>query len=299
MLRYRAFLCVAWLVERLPRRFAYLFTLVLGEVFFALNRTGRRVALVHMRHVLGPDAPARVVRRAARGCFRAVAWYYTDLARTPQMSVTRFNERNVHDTGYEHLAGAIASGRGVVMTTIHYGNPEYAAQCLRARGVTFLALVEPLEPPELAALFQRYRSSQGHEFVEVGPGGIKRALRCLRRGGLVAVLVDRDLQRSGVVVPFLGAPARLPAGAVDLALHTGAALVPIVARRVGLDEFDVTIEPPLLLERTGDARADRWLNTARLIRRFEPYLRRDPSQWFVIDEPVWLAYQRTAPDSSS
>jgi KDO2-lipid IV(A) lauroyltransferase len=177
----------------------------------------------------------------------------------------------------------------VVVATQHYGNPDYTSQCLVTQGITFLALVEPLEPPELHRLFQDHRRSQGHQFVAVGVSGIKQAVRRLRAGGIVAVLIDRDIQHSGVEAPFFGAMARLPVGAVDLALHTGAHLLPMVARRVRLDEFAVTIEPPMTLLRTGNRERDRRDNTARLIGRFEKYLRQDPSQWFVLEEPVWPA----------
>lgn len=287
MLRYRLYLWSAWLFERLPRRAAYLLAWLIGGLAYTLNVPARRVAHLHMRHVLGPAAPAADVRRAARGCFRAAAAYYTDLARTPRIDLVSFNATNIHDRGYEHLEKAVAAGRGAVLASIHYGNPELVSQCLRARGITYLALVEPLEPPALAALFNRRRASHGHQFVEVELSGIKRALRHLRAGGVVAVLVDRDIQHTGLEVPLLGAPARLPAGPIDLALHTGAPILPIITYRRRLDEFDAVIEPPLELERTGDPHRDRWLNTLHLIERFEPYLRRDPSQWFVLEEPVW------------
>jgi lauroyl/myristoyl acyltransferase len=64
-------------------------------------------------------------------------------------------------------------------------------------------------------------------------------------------------------------------------------VLPLLTRRIALDRFEAVIEPPLELVRTGDEAADRRRNTERLIQRFEPYLRRDPSQWFVLQEPIW------------
>jgi lauroyl/myristoyl acyltransferase len=287
MLRFRVFQCAGWVMRHLPPRAAYLLASLIGELSFALNTPARRVALAHMRRILGPHAPSATVVRAARGCFRAATYYYTDLARTPLMDPARFSRENIRDYGFGYLADAVAAGRGAVVATLHYGNPEFTSQCLGARGVTFLALVEPLDPPALHELFQRHRRSQGQEFVEVGLGGIKRAIRHLRGGGVVAMLIDRDIQHSGVDVPFFGAPARLPVGAVDLALHTGADLLPTITRRIRTDAFEATIEAPMQLIRTGDRDEDRRINTARLIKRFEKYLRQDPSQWFVLEEPVW------------
>jgi KDO2-lipid IV(A) lauroyltransferase len=287
MLRYRTFLWSMWLSERLPRTVVYLLAALIAEVAFVINGSARRVAAAHMQTILGPSASRRSVLRAARGCFRAAAWYYADLVLMPRLDPVRFNARNIHDTGFEHVERAVRAGRGAVLVSLHYGGPEYVAQCLPARGLRLMELVEPLDPPGLGALFNRYRTRHGNQVVEVGIGGVKRALRHLRSGGAVAVLIDRDVHHTGVRVPFFGRPARVSPGAIDLALHTGAPVIPIITRRRGFDHFEVTIEPPLEMERTGDPRADRRVNTARLIRRFEPHLRRDPAQWFEIEEPIW------------
>lgn len=294
MLRYRAFWFGAWLFKLLPRRAAYAFASLAGEVSFALNVPARRVALLHMRRVLGPHAAPTVVRRAARGAMRAASAYYMDLARTPLMNPRHYSAHLVRDTGYHHISDALATRRGVILVSIHYGNPEYVAQCLSARGVQFVALVERVQPPCLFALFQRHRRSQGQDFVEVGVSGIRRAIRTLRAGGVVALIIDRDIQHNGVSVPFFGAPARIPSGAVDLALKTGAVILPFITHRIHLDEFAVRIAPPFALERTGKPEADRRLNTARLMQLFEVYIRADPSQWFVLEEPVWASTRGNA-----
>jgi lauroyl/myristoyl acyltransferase len=287
MVRYFLFRVAGLIAERAPKRIVYALAWLAAEVAFLVNGHGRSVAISNIRHVLGHAASPVAVRRVVRGCFHAAAAYYADLARTPKMRPAAFFVHNVTVSGLEHLTAAVAGGRGVIAATIHYGNPEYVGQCLSSLGISFMALVEPLDPPALAELFRRYRSSQGQQFVDADVSGIKQAIRHLRRGGLLAVLVDRDIQRRGVEVTFFGAPARIPAGAVDLALHTGAVVLPLLTRRIALDRFEAVIEPPLELVRTGDEAADRRRNTERLIQRFEPYLRRDPSQWFVLQEPIW------------
>jgi KDO2-lipid IV(A) lauroyltransferase len=222
-----------------------------------------------------------------RGCIRAAAYYYTDLVRTPLLVPARFVQTNICMHGFEHIAEAYASGKGVVVATIHYGNPEYVAQCASAWGFTFLAFTEPLEPKPLSDLYQRLRSSQGQTFMPVGHGAIKAAIRHLRRGGAVCIVTDRDIQHTGVPVPFLGATARIPTGAADLARLTGASLIPAITRRIGWDRFELYIEPPVELVRSGHAEEDGRVNTTRLMQRFEKYLRQDPSQWFVLAEPIW------------
>ena len=287
MLRYRLFLALSRFVYHAPRRVGYGFTDLVAALAYLFNVRARRVAEDNVRHALGPGATPAAVRAAVRGCFRAAARYYADLARTPRMTPDRFVRDNLRTHGFEHIEAASRAGKGVIVATIHYGNPEYVAQSMSAWGYRYLALIEPLRPQPLADLVQRLRSSQGQTFVEVGRAGIKAALRHLKCGGVVCIVCDRDIQHGGESVPFFGCTARIPSGAVDLARHTGATIVPAVTRRVGLDHFELYVEPPLELIRTGRVEEDRRANTAALISRFEPYLRRDPSQWFVLEERIW------------
>jgi phosphatidylinositol dimannoside acyltransferase len=287
MLRYRLLALLSRLALIVPRRLAYAVAAVAADVGFAVNGQARRRAEANMRVVLGRCAPRLAVLRTARRCFRSAAFYYVDLFRTPVMDPDRFYAHNLRVRGFDHVATALAAGRGVIMATIHYGNPEYAAQAFVARGITFMAFTEPLQPPEVNDLFDRLRDSKGNAFVPVSMGAIKTAIRHLRAGGVLCIVVDRDIQGTGVDVPFFGRVARFPTGAVDLARHTNAVVLPAVARRLDGCRFLVDIEPPIELDRTADVRRDRTTNTARLIQRFEPYIRKDPGQWFVIADPIW------------
>lgn len=287
MLRYRVFLALSIFLAHVPRSVAYAFATLAGHLGFLLNAPARRVCEDNVRHAISPSASPAEVRAAVRGCFLAASRYYVDLARIPLMEPSRFIRDNITVHGFEHLETAKATGKGLIVAGIHYGNPEYVAQAMSGRGYHFLALVEPLEPRPLADLIQRLRSSQGQLFVEVGWSGIKAALKHLKSGGVVCILCDRDIQDGGELVPFFGEPARIPSGAVDLARHTGATIVPAITRRIGDDRFSLHVEPAFELVKTGRVEEDRRTNTARLIQVFEKYLRKDPSQWFVLEKRIW------------
>jgi hypothetical protein len=115
---------------------------------------------------------------------------------------------------------------------------------------------------------------------------VKGALRHLRQGGVVAILCDRDIQKTGQMLPLCGCPARLPTGAAALAVRTGAQIVPAFTLRRGPGRNEVWIEPPLALERTGDEEHDVRAATEKILARLEEYLRQDPGQWTVL-EAIW------------
>lgn len=286
MWKYYALLLAYWLLGRLPRRIVYGVARMAAEAVYVLRASIRRHVQANTRQVLGPDASQYLVRRAAREAVRNAARYYADLIRMPHMNVHRFYEQEFTLEGLSHLQKTLAEGRGAVMASAHFGNPEIGVQVLAAVGIQVLALIEPLEPPQLLRLTQRLRSAHGHTYLPATFSGVKEMLRHLRSGGVVAILIDRDIQGRGVPLTFCGRPAPLPTGAVDLALRTGAELIPAFVHRERGFHYHGYIGPPLPLERTGDEQRDLRINSVNLLARFEEHLRSDPGQWAVL-EPVW------------
>jgi KDO2-lipid IV(A) lauroyltransferase len=103
---------------------------------------------------------------------------------------------------------------------------------------------------------------------------------------MIALLCDRDIEGRSLRVPFCGVPASMPVGAVELAMRTGAPLVPTFSHRGNGNHYDVFAEPPVELARTGDFQEDLRTNVSRLLQSFEGHVRRDPGQWTVL-ESVW------------
>ena len=275
-------------LQTVPAPVAYGLGDIAALVGYTIYRRGRRVARANMRGVLGAGASRQRVERAALGAFHTAAYHYVDTARTPHMNPHELRRHNIRVVGVEHLLAASRTGRGGIGVSLHYGSPEYVSQALTAWGFHFLALVEPLADPDLQQLSAYYRHNHGHTFIPADFSGIKRAIRFIKKGGVVALMIDRDIQHNGIEVPLFGRTARVPTGAIDLAMHTGADIIPYITHRDGRDRFTAIIRSPFTLIRTGNADEDRRVNTARLIQLFEPPLRRDPSQWAVLHEPVWV-----------
>ncbi|MBI2723655.1 MAG: lysophospholipid acyltransferase family protein [Chloroflexi bacterium] len=240
----------------------------------------------NIRHVLGPKASDADVDRIARQCARNTGRYYADVVGMGRMDVQQFMKDDLVLEGLEYVRAAQAAGRGVVLASAHYANPEFAVQGLAAQGLHVFALVEPLEPPELGRLMRGLRAVHGHVYAPVSFSAVKAAMAWLRNAGVVAILIDRDLQRRGMELEFCGAKARFPTGAVDLALRTNAVLVPGWVRREGGFKIRAVIGPEMELIRTGNAYEDLRLNSQRLLSLFEVHLKQDPGQWSVLDR-IW------------
>src|SRR5690606_10920548 len=83
-------------------------------------------------------------------------------------------------------------------------------------------------PERLYDEFVAYRRRLGMEVLAMGdPGVLDQLSTWVSAGGLVCLLADRDLSRTGVPVTLLGEAARMPGGPARLAVETGAPLIPV------------------------------------------------------------------------
>jgi lauroyl/myristoyl acyltransferase len=287
MWKYLLLLACARLLGRLPTRVLYLLAAVAAAVIYVLAWRLRRNVWDNMRHVMGPNTPKNELRRAARRVFDNWAKSYADVIRLPHLDVGKFfDQKLVYHEFDENLLPAIANGKGVIITSGHFGNIELGVQGLLGKGIKVTVLTEPLQPPALSRLIDGLRGSKGHAFLPVSIGSIKAVLRSVKAGGMVALTCDRDIEGRSIRVPFCGTPASVPVGVVELATRTGATIVPIFAYRRNGGACEVFLEPPLELVHNGDLEADLKTNVRRLLERFEAHLRRDPGQWTVL-EAVW------------
>ncbi len=286
MWKYYALRLAFILLGRLSLRTLYGIAHVVGDGAYFARAGARRAVIANMRQVMGPEAPERAVRREAREVFRNATRYYADLFHIRRMDGKKFFQEQLEMDGLEYLVAARDSGRGVIVASAHFGNPEIAVQGMASAGFLFLALTEPLQPQALSDFTHWLRSGHGHEYRTLSFGAIKEMMRRLKRGGLVAILLDRDITGTGTPMQLCGAETRMPLGAVDLALRTGAHLIPAWALRIPGYRFRVEIEPPLELVRTGSFDEDVRTNARRLLALFETRLRADPGQWAVL-EPIW------------
>lgn len=286
MWKYYTMLAVIHTIGRMPLGWRYGIARFVSDRVYAWRPSIRRNVRSNVRHVLGADATDEEVDHIARQCARNTGRYYADVVGMHRMDIAQFYKKQLILEGVEHVRAAQAAGRGVVMASAHYANPEFAVQGLAAAGITVFALVEPLQPPELGRLMWNLRRKHGHVYEPVSFSAVKNALSWLRKGGVVAILIDRDIQKRGVQLELCGEPARFPTGAVDLAMRTNAVLLPGWVRREGEYRVHAVIGPPVEMERTGNNDDDLRCNTAKLLALFERHLKRDPGQWGVLDR-IW------------
>ncbi len=267
----------------LPDRLGYWLFTRIGDLIYWLHRRAREAVLDNLRHVLGSTTSEQVLRDAACGVFRNQAKNYFDLFRIPRLTAAQI-ERLVRIEGWEHLEEGLARGKGVIFVSAHFGNFDVVMQVVAFRHIPTMLVMEHIQPERLFDYVRQLRADKGIEVVPV-KGAARAVVRALHDGKIVGLALDWAVTE-GVVMPFFGAPARVPDAYAELARHTGASVIVGFITRGPDDTFQVRIEPPFTAPKTADRQQDVRDTITRVLSIAEPYIRAHPEQW-VMFHRIW------------
>lgn len=181
--------------------------------------------------------------------------------------------------GEEHLRAAQATGKGIIIFTGHLGNWELLGGFLAARGLPLAAVARRADDPALDEYLNGMRAKIGMRMIDKDEVG-KQVLYSLKQGGVVAFLIDVNAGFKGIFVPFFGAPASTYPAVAELAIRTGAQVLPTFLHRTGVLGWEVEFEPALVLVEGKDYQDSVYQNTLHYNQVYERFITKYPEQWF-------------------
>jgi lauroyl/myristoyl acyltransferase len=196
---------------------AYLQAVGAGWLPRARRRWRARAALA-LGAPAGSPAANRLARRlrVQKGLLAELTWHPERAARMPV-------------DGLEHLEAARAAGKGTLIATIHLGPLLALVHALAARGLKLYVVGghRLWEPPanQSIVFMNRMVEEAGARWVHVG-GAFPVVRALLERGETCVILFDIP---GGFQTRLGGQPAMVSDAFADLAVQTGAAVVPAYA----------------------------------------------------------------------
>lgn len=248
-------------------------------------------------HRVVPHASKADLRDLSHESMRCYFRYWCDAFRIPDwseeriLSTLRVERENLFFDQY-------ADGRGVVVALSHMGNWDHAGAWAALSVGPLTSVAERLKPERLFQKFLEYRQKMGMRVYPLGTPNLTDVLASeLREGGrIVALVADRDLGAHGIDVEFFGEATRMPAGPANLALRTGAPLVPATLFYQGRDSWVTFYEsiPPPEGAPTGDGCTvepgyDEAVGTMtqQIADAIQVGVTNHPTDWHML-QPLWL-----------
>ena len=253
----------------------------LALLWYRLDRRHRKITRRNLEFAYGSELSPAERERLARAVFRhflLFAWEILELLLTPLSWV----RKKVLVLGDEHLAAALAQGRGAIVIAAHAGKWEYTVLGYGLQHGPAAVVGRELDHPWGRALARYLRERGGNVMVDK-QRGLKAILAQLKQNRPVGIVIDQNTTTAGgLLVDFFGKAARTTPVAALLARHRDIPVLPAFSRRLPGGRHLMVIFPPIPMQKTGDPQADILQHLQLQSRALEAWVRACPEQW------LWL-----------
>ena len=253
----------------------------LGSLAWALDARHREVAMKNLQRAFPKLAESRR-RQLAQKAFQQAGRTAVEMLWSASLNDRTLQEIAVFE-GREHLDAALAGGDGALITTAHFGNWELMGVALAHIGVPMNVIARSIDDPQVEAVLHHLRTRTGARVIHKEKA-VRTALRVLRAGEVVGVLVDQNtLPSQAAFVPFFGEMAATTRMSAQLHVRTGAPVIMLFCIPED-DRYRFVLEPLEATSVTPDDDATVEHLTAAMTAHIERHIRRCPEAWLWIHD---------------
>jgi predicted LPLAT superfamily acyltransferase len=246
--------------------------------FLAVSPADRAVSRQFLRRALGREPGVADVFRH----FHAFASILLDRVYLLSGQYAGFD---THMHGEEVVQAVLQSGKGCLLLGAHLGSFEIVRFAGRQAGAPPVSLVMYEDNARaLRAALDAVNPAYAMQVIPLGKfDSMLQVESALEAGGFVGMLADRTIQGEGTIAcPFLGAPARFPAGPFRIAAMLRRPVVLMLGLYRGGKRYDIHFEMIADLSATGRGERERAVEEAlrQYVARLEHHCRVAPYNWF-------------------
>lgn len=274
---YRAVVVISAIGRRIPRPLGASLGRGLGTLANVVAVRERNKALRNLA-IAFPEWSEERRRATIRAMFRHLGTSLFELAWLPNLRFDALAESTTTE-GFDRVLEVIDSGRGVVIFTAHCGNWEWLSYATGLAGRPVTVLQRERDQPEMNLYITALRAKAGVKTIDRGSASsAKEMIGAIRRGGILAFVIDQNIRTESVRIPFFGRPALTPIGPARFAVRTGAVVVAAFDERRPDGTHLLRFLEPVQCTKDDDPVE----LTARMTAAIEEQIRRVPEQW------VWM-----------
>ena len=258
-----------------------------GKLVYVLARGQRRLVLRNLRFCYSEWQDDQI-RKLARRVFENFGITFLEVCQSAFMSRDELSSR-YRVKGGANLTNALKANKGILIITAHIGNWEVAQHYMNNFEKPFSVVATRMKQAWANRLLNHLRSRFGNTVIDK-KGGLQNIMQALRRGEIVALLIDQSRRKQGIEVSFFGREATATPAAALLAMRCKVTVLPGFCVRDPDGQLTLHLRPPLEMIRTGDLQRDLQSNTQIMMNAVEEMVREYPDQWFWTLKPWKVAY---------
>lgn len=281
LLEYAGLRAGVFLVDHLPFAVTRRMAAGLAALWYRVDARRRRIAHENIRRA-GIASDPREIGRIARSSFRHLPTLVLESLRCDRLlGASDWRQRVDWEIPESTLRLFEESGSAVILVSGHLGNWEVAAQLVsRMKPVT--GITRTMNNPLAERLVLERKARERFTLTPKHDANTGRFFEVLRRGEVLALLVDQHARQRGMRVDFFGRPASTHTSHALLHLVTGVPIVFGYCVRIGPMRFRMVAGPPIRRAPTGDRRADVRAILEAIHRELEDAIRAYPDQYLWV-----------------
>ncbi|MBI5642832.1 MAG: lysophospholipid acyltransferase family protein [Deltaproteobacteria bacterium] len=273
-------------IRVLPLDIIYLLGIAGGRLLRLISKEKTRVMAGELKAIFPQKSPSEI-ETIIRGSFENYCLSEMEVLLYPCLNKS-FIEKMVVIEGREHLDAALKKGKGVALFQAHFGAFQMTMPAIGYSGYTMsqisasAALWKDGNPASIQArsfdIKARYEYTLPVKHISI-QSSLRPAFRALENNEVLGITVDGGGGRKVVPIRFLGRIANFQQGGADMAIRTGAEIVPaFIITEKGL-KHRLIISPPIKIDEKlgGDE------NIKNIMKEFagllEGYVNRFPSHY--------------------
>ena len=256
-----------------------------GRLVWHLGFGLRNTVMDNLRIVYGDSKSQKELRRIGRFSMRHVIGSFIEfciLYRPPYNQDNQILEIPV--TGEEHLSRALENNKGVLAVTCHVGNLFLMTAALTRRGYPVSFVFKESSNPALKDFMRNnfIRMKVDPIYVKPRKEASLRSLNTLKNKGVLVVAMDQDTRSTAAGVEFFGVVVPTASRPVQMAMETGAQVIPIYMKRHGWLKHEIIIEEPIPLSENADDDAAVAKNLKLVNEFIERVVLENPRDWWWV-----------------
>lgn len=275
---------ISWMVCLIPFRWALMIARPIGAILFLVLKRPRQMAIQNLKSAF-PEKSEAEIKSIAQAAFRHLAEFGIEWLMMPEMIEHSKKYLIKEVIGKEKIPEGLAKKRGAIVLVTHTANWEVMALMLgrlltaKSVGAAVYAVARPLKNSRLYRYAIRIRSGEGLQTISKS-GGVRETFDRLRKdNAVVCMLIDQRISEGGIETNFFGRPALTTSLPIMTALRLGTPIFFSFMRQTDDFHYEMKIEGPVPIVRTGDYRNDITVNTQNFVARAEAEIRKNPSHW--------------------
>ncbi|OQX71113.1 MAG: hypothetical protein B6D62_02670 [Candidatus Cloacimonas sp. 4484_275] len=191
--------------------------------------------------------------------------------------------------GWNNLEKAVAMKKGVILATGHIGNWELAGRYIAAH-FKFSVVAKKQRNRYFDNYTNKLREKDNIEIIDK-KNAFREIIKKLRNNYIVAILIDQNAGKNGILTNFLGFPASTFVGAAKIAIKLKCPIVPAFAVRENNGKNHFIILPMILPTNYQNNEQSIKQLTEKISSTLEKIIIDHPSDWFWVHRR-WRGFKK-------